>query len=740
RIFEGGRYIFRAIGAQLFLDGEELREEPIELRSGLHAIRLVASRSSRDERAGYTVDLRWSGELFVEEPVPARVFVHRPGSFASQLRAERGRTLIEDRACAACHDGAPRLETIERGPRLSPFGTPRKRAWLARFLAGPADVKSDTIMPSLLDPSEALDVASFLARVPRPGDAARGDAHSSFRGRGLWEAIGCAACHGSDPVALGDLESKWPRDALVQYLLDPASTHPEARMPSFGLSEEEATHLADHLLPGTKEPSPGDESVTGDPERGRRLVEERGCLRCHDIADEGIVDRSAAPPWSELRAGSGCLGVDGSDANDRGTPRHRLSREDRDAIAASLEEAPRPDPAHPAPVREARRRVERLRCVACHEVDAQDPAGVLRERAPPLSEIGSKLHVEWLRRALSGEARVRPQLALRMPRFADGWTDGLADGLARARGAGGRAPELLGSPQIGDQDVAHLRERGRDLLGRDASRGGLACVACHDWGRYEPLADERGPQLVGITDRLRFEWFRRFIYAPARILPGTPMPELFPPPATPESDDAILSLWVALASASTLEPPAGIGDLPFVAGTESMPVPGSRAVVLRFPLAGTTAAAISVGLPKRGREPITSFAFDAATCALAFAWEGGFLNLGESLGKTRKDPAIVGEIRYRSAKTSLRFGSIDSEPKTRFRGYRLDASHVPEFRYEVDGHEVREMIVARRGGGSVRRLVIDRVDGDAWLVPEPSSDVTITTSLGPLEDGRLRLP
>src|SRR5690606_19497009 len=120
---------------------------------------------------------------------------------------------------------------------------------------------------------------------------------------------------------------------------------------------------------------------------------------------EGIVDRSAAPRWSELRAGSGCLGVDGSDANDRGTPRHRLSREDRDAIAASLEEAPRPDPAHPAPVREARRRVERLRCVACHEVDAQDPAGVLRERAPPLSEIGSKLHVEWLRRALSGEAR-----------------------------------------------------------------------------------------------------------------------------------------------------------------------------------------------------------------------------------------------------------------------------------------------------------------------------------------------
>src|SRR5207249_4468255 len=59
---------------------------------------------------------------------------------------------------------------------------------------------------------------------------------------------------------------------------------------------------------------------------------------------------------------------------------------------------------------------------------------------------------------------------------------------------------------------------------------GYACVSCHLWnGRSlsEPDPGAIGTDLTRVTPRIRRDWFDRFLEAPARAHPGTPMPAIF---------------------------------------------------------------------------------------------------------------------------------------------------------------------------------------------------------------------
>src|SRR5581483_8974216 len=65
-------------------------------------------------------------------------------------------------------------------------------------------------------------------------------------------------------------------------------------------------------------------------------------------------------------------------------------------------------------------------------------------------------------------------------------------------------------------------EAGRVLVGRK----GFGCVSCHDLAGI-PNSGARGADLATMTERVRYDWYERWLEQPQRIQPGTRMPAVF---------------------------------------------------------------------------------------------------------------------------------------------------------------------------------------------------------------------
>jgi len=170
-----------------------------------------------------------------------------------------------------------------------------------------------------------------------------------------------------------------------------------------------------------------------------------------------------------------------------------------------------------------------LRCSACHDRDdrasnwpellAEEGAlGLPPEKIPSLTWTGEKLRSEWLEALLEGRitARPRPWLTARMPAF-HGFGKGLANGLAAEHGVSTQS-ESSATP-LGTLD----RQFAEQLL----SKNGLDCRQCHA-PADEVLDDKNQAQGIGLSmigDRLREEYYYRWMRNPLRIDPATKMPQ-----------------------------------------------------------------------------------------------------------------------------------------------------------------------------------------------------------------------
>jgi cbb3-type cytochrome oxidase cytochrome c subunit len=168
----------------------------------------------------------------------------------------------------------PHIADARDAPSLTAIGERLDRAWIRGYLLAPRDLrpKLTPTMPRLaLSEGEAEDIAAYLTASATP--TARAVLHdaSPAHGRELMEAKGCTNCHAfsgvpafpsSAPVApeseLGrsaalapDLRftrQRFRRDRLVAWLEEPKAIKSDTRMPSFGLSAEEARDIAAYLL------------------------------------------------------------------------------------------------------------------------------------------------------------------------------------------------------------------------------------------------------------------------------------------------------------------------------------------------------------------------------------------------------------------------------------------------------------------------------------------------------------
>ena len=648
----------------------------------------------------------------------------------------RGLVLLGELGCVACHgEDAARAQVDRReGPDLAGVGRRVRADYLAGFLADPLRVAPGTTMPDVLHDlgdgargAAAEALAQYLRSFGEGASASEApDAAAAARGREVFHAVGCVACHAprdeageevalAAAVPLAHVAAKYRASELRTFLLAPHEARPSGRMPDLGLSPAEAHDLSSYLLvravaDGTA-PAALDAAKV---EEGRGLFAARGCVQCHVLPDPARAATNSATPLRKLDPARGCLSTTAG-----AWPRYALSDAQRVDIRAALA-AYGEDLSDEARIRQ---RLAARNCIACHE--RGEWGGVAPERAaffittdesighdgrlpPPLTGVGAKLQAEWLVDAIAHGQRERPYLRARMPGFGAKAADDLAALLARTD----HLPPVEFAPLPDERkQVEAIRDLGRELVGDK----GMNCITCHTFAG-DRVGSMGAIDLVASTgQRLRREWFDHFLRAPARFRPGTLMPQFFvdgvsvrPEFADGDATKQREALWHYLAEGRNVRKPSGLRRPPIELTV------GDDAVILRRSVQNTGKRGISVGYP--GGVNLT---FDAESLGLNQIWWGGFLDaspvwMAQGSGEAR----ILGKERVALPKGPAFAALKDAtaawpdasrrELGQRFLGYDLDDRQRPTFRYEAEGVTITDAPIEVAGDGarpSLRRTL-----------------------------------
>jgi mono/diheme cytochrome c family protein len=536
---------------------ETFRVDNLSLSKGPNKL-VVKYESPKDGDA--VIRMNWSAKDFPTEPVPPMAFSHNINAkeLREGVRVREGRLLFAQYHCSACHDGTGVLpakgegmpELAQDAPQLGEFGARYNEAWLAHWLNDPHSTRPHSLMPRVFAGNakerqvdqDAADIAAYLVTLGKANNPPVDEALVPA-GAALFANLGCIACHqtpefqGEDEhnrVPLAHLKAKWQSPALTAYLKDPQATYQWARMPNFRLTDEEAAQLTAYLLSGTqKEFAAGPK---GDAAKGGQLMVSVGCLNCH----AGMPPTTAPKLVDTLKSGwtKGCLAPD--EAGRGKAPDYKLTPAQRDALisfAAVGFDSLKQD----TPLEFAHRQIRNLNCTACHAHDGQSstwsslegemaplqagaptPEGegvaIASTAAPLLTWFGEKLQPDWSAKFIAGGItyKPRPWIIGRMPGFGVR-SEILAHGLALDHGYSAK-PEP--KPQLSPEFV----KAGETLIGEN---GGFNCTTCHGIGDRHPTAvfEAPGINLAYSVERLRHDYYLRWVLAPTRLDPETKMPK-----------------------------------------------------------------------------------------------------------------------------------------------------------------------------------------------------------------------
>ncbi|MDB6121136.1 MAG: Cytochrome c [Pedosphaera sp.] len=705
--------------ARVFIDDKEIRGQTIQLESGEHAIRVTYERKTDQAR----LQLQWQSDSFKKEPIPSRAFGHReePQEYTLQEKIARGRELVEELNCIACHKSNFKFLLGRRGPELSGIGSQVNSNWIYHWLENPRHFRASAVMPILLETAkERADVSAYLAALQQPEEAIKKPAAGRTRiaqGKESFETIGCIACHGDQSISLKGMGSKMTADHLGKYLEDPIAHDSSGRMPNMGLTLDGAFKIADYLVLSKnrafESPAP-----TGNSKNGKALVTSRGCLNCHTINENKVTVESTlvAMPLDKLNGSQGCL----VEQPEKGLPQYKLTKGDRENIAAFLQS---PDISE-APVQDFHRLVNKFNCTACHALN--EPAKIAFDPAPPaLTDAGNKLRASWLDEVLNKQKRIRPWMKLRMPHFGQHNTASLVNHFAAQAGA------EFGEGESIPQPILEQIQNGSKLIGK--GQGGLSCIMCHDFRGEKSGGELRGPDMTEMYARIRTDWLRRWLRDPARIQPGTAMPSFFSDMPEAKGEEMINQLTQVLWAGRNMPIPEGLSD----EAQAYLLLVKDEPILLRTFMPDSSPRSIAVGLP--GNQ---SYCFDAQTCQLRYAWTGDFLDVKPVwAGRGGAKANILGNKYFTASDIfPIRIGNPDKEPVVKFRGYKL-VNKVPEFMYDVDGVLVREQITcAPQSKGLVRAFELGPVNGDVWFFAGNPAGVTVSCSTGEVAGERIKIP
>lgn len=564
--------------------GRDEFSNAIELHKGFNRVLLdyaspaPESRPNGDPAEAASLRLIWESDSFRAEPVPPGLLWHDSQDdllqSARQLRA--GREAFASRRCVACHGdlsaaaaGIARQwampELAADGPSLAGIGSRRQTTWLVQWLLEPQALRANVQMPQLFDNAHAgdrqsaADVAAYLATLvePREPVAEPPDDSAIEAGLTLYEDLGCLGCHRWTPLAEPDpldrislhlVSARFSGGALAEFLASPQRHNPWTGMPDFQLNELESRQLAAYLESVTRPVGtaagqlPGSAVLqTANIARGTRLFQEKSCGRCHATTAPPsphstplprvapVLFRPAAGTTAvKAPADRGCLAA--GPANRGVAPGWNFSPAERESLIALLKTDGRSLSVDPA-VERSQRWMVQLRCHTCHARDGrysilpellaeEGELGRAPDILPSLTWAGEHLRGAWIERTIAGESgKVRPWLRGRMPAFPT-HARSLADGLAAEHGL----PFHSGKSLVPDPARAELGFR------LTQKNGGLDCRQCHGVGSQPPEGDGNAQIALGVNfslvgQRMRYDYYRRWMFDPLRIDPQTKMPK-----------------------------------------------------------------------------------------------------------------------------------------------------------------------------------------------------------------------
>ena len=445
--------------------------------------------------------------------------------------------------------------------------------------------------------------------------------------------------------------------------------------------------------------------------RGKELFVSLNCLSCHQVKGVPTDGLLAARDFAALNpaAAKSCV----ADQVPPGLPQFYLTASQRAAIRATL--AKRAALSQPFGHQErVGRTLATFNCFACHARDGQggpntaraDYFGVNGEvdlgdegRMPPtLHAVGAKLQASWMKTVLTEAGAVRPYMATRMPQFGAANVGHLP---VVFESADARA-DALPQPNGFAPGAAEAGKHGRRLVGST----GLSCIACHNFAGNKSLGVP-ALDLATTGQRLKWDWFRRYLLDPVSLRPGTRMPPFWPEGKAVNKDilagnteKQIDALWMYLARKNFTDLPTGLvqGKMEVVVTNE--------AVIYRNFIDGAGSRAIGVGYPEKA-----NLAFDANDVRLALLWQGAFIDaarhrtgrgvgfekpLGGNVLKLPAGPEFAVLADDKAAWPT----EAGKKAEFQMRGYRLDDQQRPTFRYSFKTVDIEDFPVAVAGVGA----------------------------------------
>jgi mono/diheme cytochrome c family protein len=436
-----------------------------------------------------------------------------------------------------------------------------------------------------------------------------------------------------------------------------------------------------------------EDALTIEPElvaKGRGLFATLGCASCHSLTKDGKKAEPllAAPLLEKLHAEAGCL----AGKPKSGAPWYALAAEQRSALAAALK-APVPKNA-PSPKEIISRTLAAFNCYACHDRDkiggVEEPLNSFfattqpemgdEGRIPPtLNGVGGKLTAAYLRHVLDQGAKDRPYMLTRMPRFGDANVGELVDAFAAVDTVEPVAKIAFSQP------LSRVKADARHLVGGNA----LGCIKCHTFAGHRAEGIQ-AMELTKMPQRLRRDWYHRYMLNPQAVRVGTRMPAAWPDGKTfyPDLLDGntakqIEAIWVYLSDGGRAQLPVGLNK-------NAIPlVPDKEAIVYRGFIQGAGPRGIAVGYPEKAH-----LAFNPNTLSLAMIWQGAFFDAARhwsDRGDGFEGPLGDNVLHFPNAVSFARLAKADEPWPTKnarelghhFRGYRLTSDQRPTFRYQV---------------------------------------------------------
>lgn len=433
---------------------------------------------------------------------------------------------------------------------------------------------------------------------------------------------------------------------------------------------------------------------------GKALFDSLKCAACHQLKAAGPQTATIAQPavvaLAKLNPDNGCLAQQ-PQAN---VPRFQLNDAQRMSIRAALQQLT--GAAQPlTPAETIHRTLLTFNCFACHQRGERGGveewrnaffATTIQEmgdegRIPPrLDGVGDKLKDRWMQHVMSNGANDRPYMLTRMPKFGQANVGQLVNAFAESdRRQTAEIPEMSEPPH-------RVLAAGRFMVGDQA----LSCIKCHNFGPYKATGIQ-AMDLTTMTQRLRGDWFQRYMANPQEYRPGTRMPAAWPFGTSPlpdvldgKADTQIRATWLYLRGGDKAAIPSGL-----VHGAIEL-IPEKTPIIYRNFITGLSPRGIAVGYPEKAH-----LAFDAEDLSLALIWHGAFIDASRHwVGRGPGSQAPLGD-HVLSLVRGVPFAVLDDPQTTwptgftsdqgwKFAGYRLDAAQRPTFLYRSADIEVTD--------------------------------------------------